>query len=220
MPRICIGKDKPETVMIKKVFLIVLMVGAFTRCAQKKSMDQQEALISDLRIENGVNRGTRFIDAAGTDRILTYIPVTITNNGDRSMDLDISFLNEYENPQFQNKEKYQIVILSKKWTIDDIEVTRSMVDDLNDPKLNRSRRIKPNEKFVFGIGTIREIPATCSAIPNTLFIRSKNGLYNSCDDLFKSLITTKSSVLLGIKLNYCEGGCILLPCGTISFSKQ
>lgn len=170
----------------------------------------------ELLIENGINRGTRYTDSKGTDRIITYIPVAITNDEKTPIHLQIEFLNGYDYPDTESHEEFKLTVLPEEWT-KPISPTKNMIDKLKTPELTLNKIIKPGEKIIAAIGTIRRVPTKCSPIPNVLFIKSDDETFQSCVSLMDQDKSTRSQRTLGVKLGYCDNRCILIPCGKVSF---
>jgi hypothetical protein len=189
--------------------LLIVLIGC--------SSNQQTSK-GGLRIENGINRGTRYTDSLGTNYGITYIPITITNDSTIPMHLQIAFSNEYDFPHPDSDEKFKLIPLPKEWALDGVEITESMINELpkyiDKPLLNET--IEPGEKIVVAIGTLRPVPTNCSPIPNVLFTYSNSDNFKACDSLMNQDKSANSQLVLGVKLDYCGGRCIIIPCGLVS----
>lgn len=168
-----------------------------------------------IEIENGINRGTRYLDSNGKDFIITYISVKIKNVGKHQIRLSLELQDEYPHPNAGLDENYEIIWLPEEWAKDGADVTKSMLDNLDEVNLSRDKIINPKSTFVFALGTRRKVPAECSPIPNALFVVAKDNEYMSCDDKLDLTDIKLNNLLLGVKLDYCDNRCVVLPAGKI-----
>ncbi|MDT0557688.1 hypothetical protein RM697_03465 [Ichthyenterobacterium sp. W332] len=185
-------------------------------------------LKSGLLINNGINRGLAFTDSLQNTYAITYISVTISNDSTIPIQFSTNFNLDYDHPLKESDDKFKVVILPEQWTFDGFEITDSMINDIyrrhKQPKLQQI--LKPNETFRFAIGTLRPSPAKiCGIIPNAFFINDTTENFKHCNWLKQNHNTSKTPLLIGLKLDYCHNNgnvpnCMLLHCGTMSYPKK
>lgn len=191
-------------------------------------MNNDFNLKSGLRIENGINRGLAFTDSLHDKYAITYISVTITNDSTIPIHLNTNFELEYEHPLKESDEKFRIVILPEEWTYDGLEITDNMIFKIHydKGKTNFKKTLKPNQKYVFAIGTLRPSPAKiCGIIPNAFLANEINANFKECQWQRREPYLSNSEMELGLKLDYCHidgnaTNCRILFCGQISYPKN
>jgi len=187
----------------------------------------QQTPKSGLLFNNGINRGISLTDSLGTKYNLRYIPITINNDSTVQIQLQLTFLEEFEYPVIFGDEKFKVIPLPKEWTLDGVEITESMINEIpkyiNKPSINKI--IEPNEKFVLSIGTVYpSSPKLCGVLPNLLFTQNDRDNFQSCDVQMELNRSTNPQLAILLKLVFCVNsdapGCSLISCGKISYPEN
>ena len=214
-------------------FLIVLLGCSGIQQASKDG----RLTTSGLGINNGINRGVGYTDSQGNSYNLRYIPITITNDSTISMEIRITFLNEYDYPTAYGDEQFRVFTFPKEMSPDDVtfdtisyELSQNELREFLDKGLDTNYifnvTLEPDENYVMAIGTLYPRAAkVCGVLPNALFVQSNRDLYQECGTLMNqdksAYPKVRDSIGLGLKLGFCVNsispGCTLIPCGKISY---
>ena len=210
------------------IFVVVIICSCFQQTSKserqiEKSFKQQHELKNELRIENGINRGLAFTDSLGDKYAITYIAITVTNDISIPIKFQIALSSEYNHPLAENGEKFKLVLLPKEWTYE--AISDRLINDIPNyiDKRIISKILKPGEKSVFAISSLRPSPAMiCAVIPNSLFTNDVSKIYPECEWKMQGQYSTNSQINLGLKLDYCHkdgkaANCTIISCGHISY---
>lgn len=213
------------------IFVVVIICSCFQQTSKserqsEKSFYQQHELENGLRIENGINRGLAFTDSLGDKYAITYIAITVTNDNSIPIKFQIALSSEYNHPLAENGEKFKLVLLPKEWTYE--AISDRLINEIPNYADKRiiSEILKPGEKTVFAIGSLRPSPAKiCVVIPNSLFTNDVSRIYPECDWKMREQSSTNSQIELGLKLDYCHkdgnaANCTIISCGQITYPKN
>ncbi|MBT8399925.1 MAG: hypothetical protein KJO98_05565 [Rhodothermia bacterium] len=208
--------------------LLILLMGCSANPQTSKGEPQIEngpnlhpAARTGLRIDNGINRGTGYTDALGTDHNLRYIPITITNDSTNPIHLQIAFSKEYEYPIAFCDAQFNVIPMPKVWALDGGEITDRMFDELkhsvNKPSVNKT--LEPGEEFVLAIGTRYPRAKNCFVLPNALFVQGDSLKFQACESRIDQGGATDPQLAVGLKLDFNRGesneSCMIIPCGQI-----
>ncbi|NNC50524.1 MAG: hypothetical protein HKO01_08335 [Flaviramulus sp.] len=172
-----------------------------------------------LLIENRINRGINYTDPQGTDYNIRYIPITITNDSTISIQVQITFSKEYNNPYPYNEERFKLIPLPREWALDGADISESMIDELpgfiENPVLNET--IAPGEQIVFAIGSLYPRPVNSTGVlPRRLFVQGEAEIFEDCDWSMEKDRSSNQQIPMGIKIIFGEK-CKIIPCGKISY---
>ena len=208
--------------------LIGLFVLFFVNSCSEQSFPNKHVGADDLNnqivpkncllIDNGINRGLNYTDSEGTDYSLRYIPITVTNDSTKQIQLQIAFSKEYSYPN-PDTDEFKLIPLPKKWALEGIGVTDSMMDELpnyiNRPFMNKT--IEPGEKIIFAIGSLYPRPAkTTGVLPRKLFVQMDSINYVDCDLLMEVDEISNQQMSLGLKIIF-GGRCRIIRCGHFAY---
>ncbi|MBT8220252.1 MAG: hypothetical protein KJP00_10520 [Bacteroidia bacterium] len=190
---------------------------------------------SGLRIENAPTRGLGFTDSLGMKYGMVYITTTIINDTTIPIDLQFAFSQEYDYPTAYGEEQYNVILLSKEWGLNGVEITDSMINELpkfiDKPYLDKT--LKPNEECVETIGILRPSRANlCSASPYAILEYSDRGNFPLCEwagnqdqESNPSPKAFGAKLALGLQVGFCTVGgqyesCKIIPCGHVSYPEN
>jgi len=218
---------------IIRLFVVVIICSCFQQTSKSErqienSFNHQHELKNALQIENGINSGLTFTDSLGDKYAITYIAITVANDNFVPIKFQIALSSEYNHPLAENGEKFKLILLPKEWTFDGVTISDSLINEIPNYSGKRiiSEILKPGEKSVFGIGSLRPSPAKiCVVIPNSLFANDLSGIYPECDWKIQEQYSTNSQIDLWLKLDYCHkdgnaANCTIISCGQISYPKN
>ncbi|NER17560.1 hypothetical protein [Spongiivirga citrea] len=219
--------------------LAIVIVWSCTQLKPKNenSNTQQLKFKYELKIENGTNRGTSYTDSKGTDYIIRYIPITVTNTDSVPIRIQLDFSEEYSSLKGSNNNK--VLILPEVFALDGITLTTKnqiLIDSmqielrkylekkLSDP-YQLDKILQPNENILIAVGIqYKPNQSVPSPLPNELFFQSEISNYTECNNLNNYAGTSNSQMSLWLKLNFNQGrsneNCIIIPCGQISYLKK
>jgi len=204
--------------MIKNLLFLLAFWGSFAQCTQKAAGTKQPLKVG-LQIENGINRGVNYTDPLGTPYSVRYIPITITNDTTISMQVQITFAQEYDYPVSMDTAKFYVIPLPEAWALDGVEITNRLFSTLpkymENPVMNKV--LQAGEKWLLAIGTVYPRPARFSGVlPNALFTAADQNMYSDCEWLTKGEQATAAQLPLRLKLKFGKD-CRIIPCGQISY---
>ena len=204
--------------------LVALLASPIVAPGQSASDDRRHVESKDgLKIESGANQGMTHTDTLGTRYNYRYVTSIITNDGTAPIHLRIALSNQYDYPAAYGDRKYKVFLLPKELTPDTASLSNNITDGLGN-FLDRclqtpyvlDQTLEPREQCVVTIGTLYPQPTDCGIVPSVLFAQSDGDDFEACDSSVYQERSSDSQVTLAVKLDSC-GGCILIPCGQISY---
>ncbi len=188
-----------------------------------------------LKIEYGPNLGIHHHSNTGIKYFYTHITAIITNQNKSSIELYLGLSKTVEFPTFCNDNTYKVFLLPEELTPDTATVYNNIVngthDFLNAPlhqSSTISKTLKANELCMVTIGTLTQLPSSCSVVPRAVFSHDSLNRYAPCEKFINQEIPTNPLVEIGVKLEYYnrrkfigpEDDCMIIPFGQFSYVDQ
>lgn len=207
--------------MIKNLLFLLTYWGALVHCTQKESREPGQAWYPGLQIENGINRGVNYTDSLGGTYSIRYIPITLTNDTNLSIQLQLTF-ETADYLDSNSREPFNLIPLPERWAMDGVEITDSLLNEL--PKHLQqptvSKILKPGEKWLMAIGTVYPRPARFTGVlPHTLFTHTTAAVFSECDWDMEEIPSSGAPLSLGLKLRL-GGNCMVVPAGQMTYLEQ
>ncbi|NRB50890.1 MAG: hypothetical protein HRU41_24685 [Saprospiraceae bacterium] len=205
--------------MIKNLLFLLTCWSALVYCTQASSNDLEQA--SGLQIENGINRGVNYTDSLGGTYSIRYIPITLTNDTNLAIQLQINFATA-DYLDTNSREPFSVIPLPERWAMDGVEITDSLLNEI--PKyLQRpsvSKTLKPGEEWLMAIGTVYSRPAKFTGVlPHVLFTHTTEALFPACDWVMAKSPSSGALLPLGLRLRL-GGNCMVVPAGQMTYFEQ
>lgn len=188
-----------------------------------------------LRIEYGPNLGTTHVDPYGNRHFYVHSTTTITNDSNIAIHIQWALAKEYEFPAFCGDDKYKVFLLPEALTPDTATLYNNIVNGPHDfldvcldvPQV-LNKTLQPGAFCVVTFGVLIPKPANCAAVPRAVFAFETSELYRACERHLNPAISTVPELEIGVKLEYYykrkfippEDGCVVIPCGQISYPSQ
>lgn len=207
--------------MIRIIIGFIMVLNAYS-C-------MQPPLKSGLLIDCGPNQGMTHTDKLGTKHNYRHITATITNDSTVPIHLQIDLSNEYDYPAACNTGTFKAFLLPKELTPDTPALHNNILmglDDFLDSCLAKpyvlNQTLAAGEKLQVTFGTLYAIPTNCGIVPNAIFSQIEKDDFQSCDILANQAQSIDTPLALGLKLDMYlsfgkPDGCIIIPCGQISY---
>lgn len=224
-----------KTITFTSTIVGLLVVLILSSCAQQTAKEnllvqKESRTVVDkqrtIKIENGPNRGTFFTNSQGIEYSHSHKTISITNESNAPITLQIALPNEYALPAPFDREKFKIVLWPEKLTpekdifIDSIsaELRTFFESDFNSPH-RLSKVLEPSQEYLITIGTWH-IPTDSYASVVGLSFPNEEVLLNTCIPLMNSNTPIEPSFLVRLNLTFSGVGCRYIPFGEISNSQN
>lgn len=207
--------------MIKNLLFLLTFWSALAHCTQKSTDEPGQAWYPGLQIENGINRGVNYTDGLGGTYSIRYIPITLTNDTNLSIQLQLTF-ETADYLDTNSREPFNLIPLPERWAMDGVEITDSLLNEL--PKHLQqptvSKILKPGEKWLMAIGTVYPRPARFTGVlPHTLFTHTTAAVFSECDWDMEEIPSSGTPLALGLRLRL-GGNCLVVPAGQMTYLEQ
>lgn len=215
--------------MIRTLIFLLAVLVTFNHCGQQKSESTQQnhASKTNLKIEYKPTRGQSYTDSLGTKYQLRHIPAKITNDSTVPVQVQITFLKEYDYPDTYADEQFSVFPMPEVWALDGVEISDSTLKEL--PKYigqaSMSKVLKPGEHFLFAIGTLYPNEVGYGAFPVALFSHDDRALHHECNQLINPDELTIPDLELELLIGFTSGSqaspdsCTTITCGQVSYPK-
>jgi len=184
---------------------------------------------SKVQTQNKPNQ-LSYTNSFGIECGYAHKTITIYNDSTVSIHLQMDLSKEHNFPPPHNDQKFKIVIWPQELTAaDEVKSPQSLSNELRNFLQNESNNteiinilIAPNEKYVLTIGRLFEKPTNYYVSPNSLYVHSDGSIPRDCKNLISQDKSSNTSVDLGLRLDSPNVGvgCILIPCGQISYTEH
>lgn len=206
--------------------VLLMLVGLFAVLSNCSSAPHESK--PGLRIEHGPNQGLSHTDTLGIKYNYRYITTTITNDSTIPIHIQIA-LPEDVFPIAWSDHEYKVFVLPRELTPNPPAFHNNITDGLDnffDTGLDNlhaiDKTLEPGEQCVATIGTLY-LPGTFSIVPTAVFAQSESDKFRACDNLMGHAESANHQ-LIGLKLDFhikgVREGCILIPCGQISYPES
>ena len=144
-----------------------------------------------------------------------------------TINLDLNFANDYNYPEEYDHAEFKVILFSTEWSQDGVAISEDWIKDIPTYMDQAYAQISlmPKSVHKFTIGILRPVRSDlCSAIPYAIMEHNEFIQHPDCTRAStREDQVSQSSLALGLKVGFCTiggnyEGCILLPCGQISYS--
>lgn len=204
--------------MTKNLLFLLSCWGVLAHCTQGSSKDTG---YPGLQIENGINRGLSYTDSLGGTYSIRYIPITLTNDTNLSIQLQLNF-ETADHLDTNSREPFSLIPLPERWAMDGVDITDSLLNEipkyLQQPSV--SKVLKPDEEWLMAIGTVYSRPARFTGVlPHILFTYSSAAAFSDCEWVMEEIPSPGAPLALGLRLRLGEN-CMIVTVGQMAYLEQ
>lgn len=214
-------------VLIVMITCSCVQLSSNSKAQTQKVQTQHLDWNSGLRVENGLIQGLSFTNSLGTEYGHAYSTNTIYNDSTVSIHLQIDLSKEYNLPAPHNDKKFKVITWPEELKSDKTTSSDSLSNELRNflqygSETNESMNISlgPHEKIELTTGTLFEKRINNYISPNMLYIHQDGSVLGNCKNLINKDKPSNDSIVLGLRLDIPDEGCIIISYSQILYTEH